>query len=690
MKKSIIALALITAIMLSLVPCVAFGEGEIVVGSSISFGKYNDQPIIWRCIAVDDIGYLLLSEKVITLKCFDPAGTKLTDNYNTRAEKGSDYWPESSLRTWLNSDDDVVRYNSGHTPNKSSVKDGINPYNNEVGFLNSKNFTKEQVKLMVETDVASAVSHNEQDRATEGEYLHQYKSPISKAAANYDVAYKVKSTDKMFLPSTAEIAAIAADTTNFTDEFHLAKPAASAISKSDALYDELAVNRPYYYWTRDALSFSTGEHVRVVAALSPTYNAEAFSQDLFVPRGESRIESTLAYNGSVGVRPAFYLSKDILIDRGAGTTDNPYTVKSSETIMYITSEIKSAVTGSVVDFDIYSENVPDTASFRYYYNGELVLTNKGRTLTRPENCFVVSLVDGDKEIARDEAIVRTANYAGAEAAFTEDFESGATPPANLTGTWSAAYSRYEDALDGQAIKFIGSNGAGVTFKNTKISGKKGAVVIEASIAFDDFNFENGSPIFTLNGKTTDGTPFTIAPIVAHKNNSISLVGTDSDGYLFTSILPGERLDVRLIVNTDLGTVSVMVNDVGCISDAQLDITDIDSFDELVVGSLNTENATSSYVMDNLTVKTMAAESALGYVKDSKGLRIYNPLGITGDAIVYLALNGEVVHKQNITLSATEDVYINTTYTGAALDELSVFIWTPNGLVPYDISRKIGW
>lgn len=685
---------IIVAMVLPLIPCVAFAADTISVGQSVSFGKYNGQEILWRCIAEDDNGYLMLSENILTLKCFDPAGEKVTDNYSTRAVKGSDFWADSSLRTWLNSNDDVVRYPAGHKPDSASVRGGINPYNNESGFLNNKNFTKEERDLMVETDISFAVSHNDIDKATKGEYLHQYKALVSKAVANYASAYKSTSTDKVFLPSVEEIVSIVKDTTNFTDYFYVAKPTAWAIANSDALYDELDTIRPYYYWTRDALAFTTGEQVRTVAALSPQYNAEAFAKDVFMAKGESRIESAQAYNGSIGVRPAFYLTKDISITRGEGTLAKPYTVRSSECVMYISTEVKSAVTGALIDFDIYTDNVPATARFVYTYNGEQVDSNRGLVLDQPENCFTVSLIDvlsGGKELARDEAIVRTANYSGAEAAFTEDFESGATPPANLVGDWSAAYSRYESTLDGQAIKFIGSNGAGASFKNTKIAGKEGTVVIEASIAFDDFKFVNGSPIFTLNGKkASDGTPFSIAPVVATTSKAIALTGTSADGELFTSILPGERLDIRLIINTEAGTVSVMVNDVGCVSDAKLAMDDFTSFDELVVGSLLTENTTSSYVMDNLSVKTMTAESVLGYVRDAKGLKIYNPLGITGDAVVYLALDGVVVHKENITLSATQDVYINTTYTGEELEKLNVFVWTPNGMVPYDVSRKIGW
>lgn len=691
MKKSIIALTLIMALVLPLIPCVGFAASEIAVGDYVVMGRYMGHSIVWRCIANDDNGYLMLSDKILTLKCFDPAGEKTTDNYNTRVNAGSDYWPESSLRRWLNSDDDVVRYASGHVPNAASVKDGINPYDSERGFLNESNFTKEEVALMVETDVASVVSHNEKDRATLGEYLHQYKSPISKSLANYERSYRVTATDKMFLPSVAELAAIYTDSTLAADTFYVGFPTQRTISEADALYDELSTDRPYYYWTRDAMSFSTGEHVRTVAALSPKYIPEAFAKDPFIPKGESRIESTLAYNGSIGVRPAFYLTKDVVASKGDGTKANPFAIKTSAVALRISSDFQSAVTGAVVDFNIFTENIPTDATLKYIYNGEPVASNKGLVLDRPENSFVVSLMHNGTEMARDEAIVRTANYAGAEAAFIEEFEGTDTPPANLVGDWSAAYSRYENALDGQAIKFISSNGAGVRFKNTKIAGKKGTVVVEASIAFDDFNFTDGSPIFTLKGKRkSDGTPFEISPLVASVNKAIALAGTESNKSVFTSILPGERLDVRLIVNINAGTVSVMVNDVGCASNVKLNMTDFDSFDELVVGSLNTANATSSYVMDNLSVKTMSAESVLGYVRDEKGLKIYNPLGVTGDAIVYLALDGEVISKENITLSATEDVYLTLPKTDINIDKFSVYVWTPNGMVPYDISRKIGW
>ena len=43
-------------------------------------GTYYDDPILWRCIAYDENGPLILSDKILCMKAFDAAG----DN-----EKGS-------------------------------------------------------------------------------------------------------------------------------------------------------------------------------------------------------------------------------------------------------------------------------------------------------------------------------------------------------------------------------------------------------------------------------------------------------------------------------------------------------------------------------------------------------------------------------------------------------------------------
>ena len=57
------------------------------IGDYFSLGKYNDEPIIWRYVADDENGKLIVSDKVL---CNKPFGL-------------SSFWQESYVRKWLNS-----------------------------------------------------------------------------------------------------------------------------------------------------------------------------------------------------------------------------------------------------------------------------------------------------------------------------------------------------------------------------------------------------------------------------------------------------------------------------------------------------------------------------------------------------------------------------------------------------------
>ena len=44
-----------------------YADDEIYIGTYIQLGRYNDEPIIWRCIDVDDEnGILMLSDNYVT------------------------------------------------------------------------------------------------------------------------------------------------------------------------------------------------------------------------------------------------------------------------------------------------------------------------------------------------------------------------------------------------------------------------------------------------------------------------------------------------------------------------------------------------------------------------------------------------------------------------------------------------
>ena len=57
------------------------------LGNYFILGKYNDEPIVWRYVADDQNGKLIVSDKIL---CFKPFGK-------------NNFWEESYIRRWLNS-----------------------------------------------------------------------------------------------------------------------------------------------------------------------------------------------------------------------------------------------------------------------------------------------------------------------------------------------------------------------------------------------------------------------------------------------------------------------------------------------------------------------------------------------------------------------------------------------------------
>ena len=62
MKKIISAFLAFTAAAAMSVPALASDYTE---GEYYQFGKYNDTPIIWRCVGEDENGILMVSDKIL-------------------------------------------------------------------------------------------------------------------------------------------------------------------------------------------------------------------------------------------------------------------------------------------------------------------------------------------------------------------------------------------------------------------------------------------------------------------------------------------------------------------------------------------------------------------------------------------------------------------------------------------------
>lgn len=143
-------------------------KAEVQVGDTVLFGSYHGEDIAWRVLKLSEDGTqaVLVSKDILTMKAFDAAesGTYNRDGENdywsresaadTDMElqarvRGNSDWSVSNLRTWLNSDSEVVDYKD-QPPMSSAMAEKKNGYNNEPGFL--YDFTDDELEAIVEQE----------------------------------------------------------------------------------------------------------------------------------------------------------------------------------------------------------------------------------------------------------------------------------------------------------------------------------------------------------------------------------------------------------------------------------------------------------------------------------------------------------------------------------------------------------
>ena len=163
-------------------------QDAYVLGDTLTFGTYNEEPINWRVIQIrEDHSLLLISQNILSFKIFDAAeGGKYNDNGDNidywshdyhevedsellRKIRGNNDWSVSNLRTWLNSDKEVVKY-ADHAPDLQAVGDTY--YNIEPGFLHG--FTKDERSSLIPVTnltTANCFSENVSDNKVQTEDL---------------------------------------------------------------------------------------------------------------------------------------------------------------------------------------------------------------------------------------------------------------------------------------------------------------------------------------------------------------------------------------------------------------------------------------------------------------------------------------------------------------------------------------
>ena len=274
---------------------------EMQIGDYFILGKYNEEPIVWRYVADDENGKLIVSDKVL---CNKPFGL-------------SSFWQESYVRKWLNStvSEGEVDWNLKEFHNRW-VNENINT--KEKGFLNESNFSQKERKVLKQVTQWTMLPINHLDLATNGETevynaLKEYRqgSPMN---GGYFKFYDIEELPEAYHGAAHEVT----DTVFLMDEMqiynmwkNLGEVKAVLGEDCDSLFTKLSEYNDYFLRT----------------ASKDELGCTSLGED-----GEYMHLSCYYYGG---IRPAFYLDEDnAVILSGSGTAEEPYIMTGREIEVY--------------------------------------------------------------------------------------------------------------------------------------------------------------------------------------------------------------------------------------------------------------------------------------------------------------------------------------------------------------------
>jgi hypothetical protein len=326
MKNKILAFAIILSILFCQAVLPVNAEDEIEIGDYVTLGRYYGQPILWRCVDIDENGPLMLSDRILCLKMFDNEGSNTSashgrgHNYTwhmSREINGSNYWADSNIRDWLNSTASAgnVVWTCGNPPT------GGNSYGYEAGFLS--NFSLYELPLIKTVTQKSLLDREEyNDMSSYGEDYASYDFDIGNVVGSYELAYSEQVTDRMFLLDVKQINTVYDNRNVLGNDYYVGIPTQEAVDNSD--YNEgINSNEGWYYYLRSPY-VKRNEDSSSVSTLVYTINQNG------------TLSGDMARDWLCGIRPAFYLDTLALnFMGGEGTAEAPYIIDSVPTSVTI-------------------------------------------------------------------------------------------------------------------------------------------------------------------------------------------------------------------------------------------------------------------------------------------------------------------------------------------------------------------
>ena len=292
----VMALLLSVVLMLGLLPLPVRAAGAktgVQLGDYIRLGSYDGEPILWRCVSVDENGPLMLSDRVLCDSM--PYDAQTSENSTSgshrrsgyRSKYGSNHWRDSDMRSWLNSDAEAgqVKWLCGNPPKDGYIMGG-GAYDGKAGFLNG--FTRDEAAAIKTVTQRSIVSHPEYTAGyidASGADL-PYNTDIDSVADGYEGAHYENITDKVFLLDVKQLCTVYEN----LGSYYIAQ-------------NRNGVN--WSYWLRTPVT-DCNHDMRYVS-----------------PQGS--IGRDAPCKGYYGVRPAFYLDAAYYtVTSGSGTETDPY------------------------------------------------------------------------------------------------------------------------------------------------------------------------------------------------------------------------------------------------------------------------------------------------------------------------------------------------------------------------------
>ncbi|KNY26920.1 DUF6273 domain-containing protein [Pseudobacteroides cellulosolvens] len=245
----------------SATPSVKLSEtGTLKVGEYVQFGKYYEDPILWKCVKIENDKPMLVSENILCMKAYDAAESGTDSVGSNHVEKyGSNKWHNSNIREWLNAVSNVNF--STQEPNKFAVILG-NEYDNELGFLS--NFSSSEIESI---------------------------EPMTHEGV----------TDKVYLLSSDELSLLGNNPTRELTEkaFQLSY----YISEFKKKGIDIGFTKTWAYWTRTPYP--------------------SVSSNVYIVGGIANLAASSANASNIGVLPALNLKTD-KFKYGKGTRTEPY------------------------------------------------------------------------------------------------------------------------------------------------------------------------------------------------------------------------------------------------------------------------------------------------------------------------------------------------------------------------------